>query len=1129
MSETTYTPSKPVSSWGDRVKSFFKDSLKKPSHTPPTLRKQTFIDKYAYLLYVLLAFLIPFLLMFFAFKVMGVAPYGTKQILVTDLWHQYYPFLVDYQSKLKAGESLLWSWTSGGGTNYVALFAYYLASPLNFFSVMVPANHLREFFFIITCVKIGLAGMFYSLFIRISFGRKDLSITAFGVMYALCAFIMGYYWNIIWLDSVALLPLVAAGTFALLKKGKFKLYIISLALSVLANYYIGLFICIAVALICVGYTIVEYKGIKQIVKNFFKMAGCSIVAVMMTAILTLPAYFALGHAYSSSNSFPEKFAVNIGSTPDFAGVLEGICKTISNSVAFVQPTAKEGLPNVYTGVITIFLAILFLFCAKIKLRERLFCGFLLLFFLTSFVIRQLDYIWHGFHFPNMLPYRFSFLWSFVLIYMAFRVFMYIDYVKLGSVIAAIAGFFVYLYIAGIYFKDANVTVSALFKATEEGQSEVDPIYLSGWIGMMLAAWILLYVLREQLPRLVTVIGVIGVSVASLFFFRDFIKKIDPSLLKTPDNTQVPQAEVTPEANADSLTTTFTVIFIIAVTLIVLLMLSRFNVNNVIFKTALSLVLVLLALFEGLFSATTGVRTVSVTDATSYPLGTTSTAQCVDYVKQLEKDNTDLARTEFTRYHTLNDDALNTVNGISMFNSMVNMPITNYMEKFGICGWIASNRYSYMQSSPFTDMMLNIKYLIDPYYGNYADQVHYDKIYVADGPKGGGTPAIVMQNRYYIPMGFMVNEDLLKYDASDPVGFINKVAHTTFTSDTVPVTENPVDNQNAFFRLATGLDGDLYEQLDVNPTADNTDVNKTVDNKFTFSNASSCTLSATATHAGTAMAYVEGYGVEDTNLYINNNYVGHYGTKRPLIMMVGNVNKGDVIKAEAKITNNSSGTVTCNIIMLNDAMFENAYALFSRSVLKADTVTGDAISGTIDVAEDGLFYTSIPYVTGWHAYVDGKEVEITPVGGAMLCFKLTAGEHKIELKYSPEGFKGGVIISLLGLFIFILMILALWQKKRLLPIWKKATAKVTAVLPHKKDSTPSDDVSAGSDDEPAALVTDDSPDDVPDAANDDAATQRLDDEDDDFDKTVLVETAGPVTESDEDADDDDPDKSGDTAE
>ena len=162
-----------------------------PPSDQPTLAKASFFDRYGVWVYLFLAFFIPFVLMFFAFKVMGVSPFGTNQILVTDLWHQYYPFLVDFQSKLQSGGSLLWTWKSGGGTNYVALMSYYLASPLNFLSVFVPADRLKEFLYVITCVKIGLAGFFYALFLKITFKRKDVAITAFGIMYALCAFIMG--------------------------------------------------------------------------------------------------------------------------------------------------------------------------------------------------------------------------------------------------------------------------------------------------------------------------------------------------------------------------------------------------------------------------------------------------------------------------------------------------------------------------------------------------------------------------------------------------------------------------------------------------------------------------------------------------------------------------------------------------------------------------------------------------------------------------------------------------------------------------------------------------------------------------------------------------------------------------
>ena len=206
-------------------------------------------------IFIILAFSVPFLLMCVAFAIMGCEPFGDKQILVTDLWHQYFPFLVDFQDKLKHGESLFWSWTQGGGTNYFALMSYYLASPLKFLTVFIPYEWLRVYLTFSVAFKIGLAGGFFALFLRYTFKRDDISLLIFSVGFALSAFFMGYYWCEIWLDTAALTPLVVMGFVALMRENKFRLFSITLALSVLANYYIGLFTCIFILLCFIGYFI----------------------------------------------------------------------------------------------------------------------------------------------------------------------------------------------------------------------------------------------------------------------------------------------------------------------------------------------------------------------------------------------------------------------------------------------------------------------------------------------------------------------------------------------------------------------------------------------------------------------------------------------------------------------------------------------------------------------------------------------------------------------------------------------------------------------------------------------------------------------------------------------------------
>lgn len=367
-----------------------------------------------------LAFLIPFLGMLGVMIVNGYHPFGARAMLYSDNYHQYYPFFVAFRQALRSGDSLLYSWDVGMGVDYLGMIAYYLGSPLNLLSVLVPESQVLNYFSLLMPVKLGLAGLFFSIFLKNIFGREDFSIALFGSFYALCAWALGYQWNVMWLDTFALLPLVVLGMVSLLRDRKFILYTLTLALSVLANYYIGLFTCFFVFLSFFCYEICCPRGWKRFFADLFWIGIFSVLAIGMTTILSLTSLAALQTTQSSVNKFPTGFRLNIASTHDLKGLLDAMRQVAGNMGGGIEPSFKEGLPNLYCGVGTILLGLLFFIAGDVKLREKLCCGFLLVFFNVSFIIRQLDYIWHGFHFPNMIPYRFSFLYSFVLLYMAYR-------------------------------------------------------------------------------------------------------------------------------------------------------------------------------------------------------------------------------------------------------------------------------------------------------------------------------------------------------------------------------------------------------------------------------------------------------------------------------------------------------------------------------------------------------------------------------------------------------------------------------------------------------------------------------------------------------------------------------------
>lgn len=391
--------------------------------------------------WMLASFFLPFVGMVIVMFASEFTPFGDSSMLYSDMYHQYYPFFVEFRRTLREGGSLLRNWSTGLSVDYLALISYYLASPLYLLSVIVPESWLLPFFTFLTPVKLGLAGLFFALFLRDVFRRDDQYLPLFAVFYALCAWALGFMWNIMWMDTFALLPLVVTGAVHLLRDKKVVMYTITLFLAVFSNYYIGFFVCIFILLFFFCWEICRWQGFKRFFADLGRIALFSLLAIGMTAILELPALAGLQNTQSSVNSFPKKFLdLNMTTNDTWQGLLDVMRQVAGNAAGGRELNFKEGLPNLYCGVFTLILAGVFFTDRKIRVRDKICSLVLLLFFNVSFIVRMLDYIWHGFHFTNMIPYRFSFLYSFVLLVMAYRAFIGLEKRKLWHILLGF-GFF----------------------------------------------------------------------------------------------------------------------------------------------------------------------------------------------------------------------------------------------------------------------------------------------------------------------------------------------------------------------------------------------------------------------------------------------------------------------------------------------------------------------------------------------------------------------------------------------------------------------------------------------------------------------------------------------------------------
>ena len=400
---------------------------------------------------LLLSFCFPMLTVLAALIICGCYPYGDRTMLTVDLYHQYAPFVVTFRNKVLSGQSLLYSWNDGLGQEFYAAYANYAASPLNIFALFFDAKTIPVFIGLVTCLRAGLAGLFMMLFLSENDNRRVDNITVvFACSYALCGWYISYFWNIMWCDAVVLLPLVMLGLRKLLIERKCALYAASLAILIFSNYYAGFFVCLFLVLFAPCYYVMLFtpgkpKGdpMRLCFKTFFgaafRFAFASLVAAGATAILTIPTFLILRHCSATGDSLPKDFTLQ-NNLFDFFGRL----------MVAANPNIRDGMANVYSGVVAAILLPLFFMLPKrtgITMRHKVCFGLLIFIMYLSFTNRTLNFIWHGLHFPNQIPYRESFLMSFLLVFVAFLTIRRIRSLSLGTVMGSVAawGAFLVLY------------------------------------------------------------------------------------------------------------------------------------------------------------------------------------------------------------------------------------------------------------------------------------------------------------------------------------------------------------------------------------------------------------------------------------------------------------------------------------------------------------------------------------------------------------------------------------------------------------------------------------------------------------------------------------------------------------
>lgn len=433
----------------------------------------------------ILAFFIPVLIAYIAYAMFDIYPFGDNSVLVLDLNGQYINYFEALRDAFWGDGSIFYNWSRNLSGEFMGIIGYYLASPFTIIVMLLPRTMILGSVLIMQLSKIGAAGVAFCLFMQKGKNAKPINALIFSTMYSLMAYTVTQLMDPMWIDGLVFLPLIMLGIEYLVDSDKKINFIIPLALMFIANFYIGYMVGVFTLLYFLYYVFFGSTKLKRnaydIFGIFLKFGACTVIALMCAAVMLLPVYYSL------------KLGKFDFTKPDFSFKLQFIAadffpKLLPSSYDTVR---NEGMPSIYTGLLTILMLPLFYMNTKISAKQKIGKSLLAVAIFFSMYIKPLDMAWHGFQVPNWLPYRYSFLFSFVIITMAAAAFENIEGISkkaLGGTVFGLIAYLLYIdkqqieYLDSmgvIWFSIACIAIFALFVhgIIENPRSKAIPIAL----------------------------------------------------------------------------------------------------------------------------------------------------------------------------------------------------------------------------------------------------------------------------------------------------------------------------------------------------------------------------------------------------------------------------------------------------------------------------------------------------------------------------------------------------------------------------------------------------------------------------------------------------------------------------
>ena len=934
--------------------------------------------------------LLPMTIMLVVWFFMGSYPFGNKSLMAVDFGQQYISFFGLLKHAVLSGDlsSLTYSFTKSLGGDMIGVLGYYLMSPFNIFYILIPFKHYGLAVFLTIWLRYGAIGLSFSHFLIKRYKGAESRVwlvPLFATAYALSGMLVSYQMNVIFYDAMIMLPLVIVYLEEILDGGRPYRYAFILGLTVFLQFYMGYMISIFIVLYSCYYVSPRFSiqgTLKQKLKHFLsplvKAFAFSVIGVATASVLIVPVFYNLLESKGQvGDAMKFSFAFQINPVDILSKLAIGGFDTASGW------SAGPNLPNIYIGALGFLGFILYFTSKQVAKEKRWAAGAVTLVFFISFVNEFVSKIWHMGQNPAGFFFRFSWLFSFFMLVLAYQVVKgQVEISRRGKLLSVVL-----LVLSAIYLYTKKFTY--LPKTQPEALTQfLSKNVLVFWVLLIAitAACSYLYWSRSrkapQVKKMVLLIaGAVVLLLGILLQTGYFLSQVVLTLLVY-----------------------LAVIFLLRIRM-----------------TRLAILAVsALTIFELGYNAYLSQVTFGYADVDKFVDATVSVKQVTDDVQKQADQPFYRIATTFAYSKTV--PSLVSYPGLSTFSSSLERTTMDQFAFMGDQGINAATEYE--NGTPLTDALYGIRYYMDVkdldptekeahpermYFTRFASRFDMQRYF---------TQKVYEDERYIVYEN--PNSFPLAYGTNDLVRNINFGRN------------NAIQNQNIILNSMEGVKKGEENYLDYfkplaygdveteNLTEENVDkekgtaVYKRVDSSKDAVVRYRITPRTNLTYYFFVPASLN--SEKDYSVLLNGKWFTHSkrNMQRQLWQIADNAENQESV-LEFRFKTDKVDLSNAGVYRAEISQIQNALEKRKEQGLQVEKFSNTYIVGSVNITDDSKYMmTSIPYSEGWKVKVDGKDVPVTKAWNSFISFPITSGQHKVEFVFSQKGRITGAVLTLISL-------------------------------------------------------------------------------------------------------------------